>query len=234
MLGIAERLDLGGAAGGVGPHDRLQPCWRMKLRHCASACTWLRTTRTSSSVAPGSASRWWCTGSKCSPMMYEARIRHQVVDVGDPAGDRILDRDHAERRPALAHRREGVLEAGAGQRRHLGKDAPAGEIGIGARLALEGDRLFRIVGGSIGLLVRRLCAVRRAQAPSITACHPAISARARSRSAGVSTWTPSQAGSIRLTEMRMPASSARNCSSRSRCSSTPRGSVTKRSSAARR
>src|SRR5450759_738453 len=53
-------------------------------------------------------------------------------------------------------------------------------------------------------------------------------ARARSRSSGVS--TPSGALLTTTTSMRMPASSARNCSSRSRCSLADGGSLTKRSS----
>jgi len=46
----------------------------------------------------------------------EARIRHQMVDVGDAAGDRILDRDHAELRLAGGDR--GPV-AGAGARRQF-------------------------------------------------------------------------------------------------------------------
>ena len=47
--------------------------------------------------------------------------RQQVVNVGDPAGDRVLDRDHAEFGRAVAQRREGVLEGRAGQRLVIGK-----------------------------------------------------------------------------------------------------------------
>ncbi len=56
--------------------------------------------------------------------------------------------------------------------------------------------------------------------------------RAVSRSSGVS--TPSGTVSTIVTSMRMPASSARSCSSLSRCSSGEGGSFTNRSSAARR
>ena len=56
--------------------------------------------------------------------------------------------------------------------------------------------------------------------------------RARSRSSGVS--TPSGTDRTISASMRMPASSARNCSSRSRLSSGEGFSATKRSSAARR
>jgi hypothetical protein len=36
-----------------------------------------------------------------------------VVDVGDAARDRVLDRDHAQRRRAVLHRRQRVLEGGS-------------------------------------------------------------------------------------------------------------------------
>ena len=51
----------------------------------------------------------------------QAGIRHQMMDVGDAARDRILDRDHGELAPPLLHRGEGVLEGSAGERRHAGK-----------------------------------------------------------------------------------------------------------------
>ena len=74
----------------------------------------------------------------------EPRIRHQVMDVGDAAGDRVLDRHHGQRRPIFAHRGEGVLELGARQGRHVGKDPPAREVGIGPEGALKRDRLCRV------------------------------------------------------------------------------------------
>ena len=42
--------------------------------------------------------------------MCRPESRQQVVDVGDAAGDRVLDRDHAELGLARRDRREGVLE----------------------------------------------------------------------------------------------------------------------------
>ncbi len=66
-------------------------------------------------------------------------IWQEMVDVGDAPRHRVLDGQHGERRPALAHRRDHVLEAGAGQRRQLREDLAAGEVGISPRCALEGD-----------------------------------------------------------------------------------------------
>ena len=62
-----------------------------------------------------------------------------MMDVGDPAGQRVLDRDHRQISLARAHRVEGVVEGGARERRVVGMDRLAGHVRIGARLALEGD-----------------------------------------------------------------------------------------------
>ena len=63
----------------------------------------------------------------------------EMVDVGDAAGERVLDRDHAERGDAVGDRGQRVLEAGAGQRLHIGIDVAAGDMGVGAGLSLVGD-----------------------------------------------------------------------------------------------
>ena len=66
-----------------------------------------------------------------------------MVDVGDAACDRSLDRDHAERSRSFRDGREGVLERRAGQWLPVGKHIAAGDVRIGARLALIGDFLRR-------------------------------------------------------------------------------------------
>ncbi len=70
--------------------------------------------------------------------------RQQMMDVGHTSGAGILNRDHGELRPALAHGGEGVLEAAARQGRHLRVDRPAGHVRIGPGDALKGDHV-RIV-----------------------------------------------------------------------------------------
>ena len=45
----------------------------------------------------------------------QAGTGQEMMDVGDPASQRILDRDHAKFRAALGDGGEGVLETGAGQ-----------------------------------------------------------------------------------------------------------------------
>ena len=73
----------------------------------------------------------------------QTATRQQVVHVGDPAGDRVVDRDHGVARLPVAHGRERVLERVAGQRDHLGIGLPAGEMRVGSRHALEGDGVVR-------------------------------------------------------------------------------------------
>ena len=61
------------------------------------------------------------------------------MNIGDAPGNGVLDRDHAEIGRAVAQRREGVLEGGAGQRLATGVVLDAGDMRIRARLALVGD-----------------------------------------------------------------------------------------------
>ena len=69
----------------------------------------------------------------------QARFRQEMMDVGDAAGDRVLDRDHRKFGRAALDRVERVLEGRAGHRLHAGKHVAAGGVGIGAGFALECD-----------------------------------------------------------------------------------------------
>ncbi len=62
-----------------------------------------------------------------------------MMDVGDAAGDRILDRDHAEIDVAGAERGEAILEGRAGHRLVIRIGFAAGEMRIRPRFALEND-----------------------------------------------------------------------------------------------
>ena len=139
---------------------------------------------------------------------------NEVMHVGDAAGERILDRDHAEPRAALVHGGKDILESVARQAHHIGAGFMGRDMRIRAGFALEGDGLFR--HGAI----RHYTDLRES------------AARAFSRSAGVS--TPRGTVSTSATSIDMPASSARNCSSFSRFSSGDGGRATKRASASRR
>ena len=67
----------------------------------------------------------------------QPRVRQRVVDVGDPAVGRVLDRQHGEVGGALLDGGDRRLEAVARQRVELRKRLAAGLVRIGARGALE-------------------------------------------------------------------------------------------------
>jgi hypothetical protein len=69
----------------------------------------------------------------------QPRARHQMMDVSDPPGHRIVDRDHGERGTSVAHRGEGVLEGRTRQRLVGWVGLPAGNVRVRARFALESD-----------------------------------------------------------------------------------------------
>src|SRR3954463_4422522 len=117
----------------------------------------------------------------------QPRRGQQMVNVGDPASDRVLDRNHGKLGLAVGNGRERVLESRAGQGLVVGPRFRAGDVRVGAPFTLEGD------------------------ASRHDAALAAMMARARSRSAGVS--TPSGTSSTMTASIRMLASSARSCSS---------------------
>src|SRR3546814_18239849 len=59
----------------------------------------------------------------------QAGVRQQVMDVGDPPGAGVLDRDHGIAPAALVHGGTGVFEGGAGQGGHFRTGGPAGPGG---------------------------------------------------------------------------------------------------------
>ena len=129
---------------------------------------------------PASGSRWWMSATRPAT----------EFSIGIMASSRL----------AALHRGKRVLEGRAGQRLHVRIGVAAGEMRVGARLALKAILLR---GAWSGL---RAC--------QLSAAVEAMLARPL-ESAGVS--TPSGTVSTRPTSMRMPASSARSCSSFSRC-----------------
>ena len=77
----------------------------------------------------------------------QARMRQQMMDVGDAARHRILDGDHGELGRAALNRGERILEGRAGKRLHARIGVARGEVRIGARLALKGDFVRRFGHG---------------------------------------------------------------------------------------
>ncbi len=65
------------------------------------------------------------------------------MHIADAAGDRVLDRDHAEIGIAVLDGGEGILEARAGHDLGLRKDRIGRLMREGAEFALEGDALGR-------------------------------------------------------------------------------------------
>jgi hypothetical protein len=65
-----------------------------------------------------------------------------MVNVGDAAGDRVLDRDHAEIDVAGGERGEAILEGRAGHRLVIRIGFAAGEMRIRPRFPLEDDLLL--------------------------------------------------------------------------------------------
>jgi len=63
------------------------------------------------------------------------------MNVGDAAGDRVFDRDHAEFGLAAVDRGECVFEGRARHRLVVRIDVARGEVGVRSRLALEHDLL---------------------------------------------------------------------------------------------
>ena len=69
----------------------------------------------------------------------QPRVGQEVMDVGDPAGDGVVDRDHREVGLAVLDRCEGVLERRARERLPVGVGLLADQVGVGSRLTLVGD-----------------------------------------------------------------------------------------------
>jgi hypothetical protein len=69
----------------------------------------------------------------------QARARQEMMDVGDAAGDRVVDRDHAIARRAVRDRGERILEGAAGQELAIRKDLEGGLRGEGSGLTLIGN-----------------------------------------------------------------------------------------------
>jgi hypothetical protein len=69
----------------------------------------------------------------------QARSRHQMMDIGDAAGDRVLDWNHAEIDVACDERREAILEGRTRDRLVVRIGVAAGKMRVRPRLALEND-----------------------------------------------------------------------------------------------
>ncbi len=90
----------------------------------------------------------------------QAGIRQEVVHVGDAARDRILHRDHRIARSAVADGGDGVLEGRAGLRHQAFREIIAGDVRVGARLALIGNGSLRRLRFCLWRCHEKTCFVR--------------------------------------------------------------------------
>ena len=118
--GVAQLLDLGGAAGGVGAHDRLEPVRAQEVAALRQGVDMAAHGADAVETRAGQGQQMVVHPLEMLADDIQARIGHQMVDVGDPSGDRVLDRDHREPRRPVAHRSERILES----RRRAGSSCP--------------------------------------------------------------------------------------------------------------
>jgi hypothetical protein len=126
---------------GVGGHDRRQPELADHLAALAERLDVAFDRLDLAELGPAHAHQLMADRQKPLADDVQIRSRQQVMDVGDAAGDRVLDRDHAEIGLAGGDRRQRVLEGRAGQRLCVGKGFGDGDVRIGARLALKRNLL---------------------------------------------------------------------------------------------
>ena len=94
-----------------------------------------------------------------------AGFREHMVDIGNPAGDGILDGHHRQFRPSAFDRLKRVLDGGASHRLAAGIGGHARKMGIGPGSALVRDRIVgvRHIPDLLGL--SRFGAVRACRRP---------------------------------------------------------------------
>ena len=117
-----------------------RPSLRSVLRHWPSAWVWLQHPLDGRERRARQRHQLVAYAQEMLADDVQAGFGQQVMDVGDAAGHRVLDRDHGVARIPALHGRQRVLEGGAGQRLEIGIRLEAGQMRVGARLALVGRR----------------------------------------------------------------------------------------------
>ena len=111
----------------------------MNLRHWPRATESDWTALTSESVAPGHAEKVHAHGQVMLADDIEPAFGQDVVDVGDPAIERIFDRhDGIVGQPGL-DRADGLLEGDAGHRLVVGKHCDGRSMAESTQFALKRD-----------------------------------------------------------------------------------------------
>ena len=147
---VAVGGDLGGGAGGIHMHHRLDAHF---LDHVAAlvqgmdVAVYMGDVR---NLGAGQAQQVVVHPLEVFADDVQAGIRQQVMNVGNPPGHGIFNGDHGQRRLTVADGGEGVLKGPAGQGLHLRAHAAAGQVGIGSGHALEGDGFAGVGHGGLG------------------------------------------------------------------------------------
>ena len=90
------------------------PSLRSVLRHWPSAWVWLMTRLIVAERRAGHGHQLMADAQEVFADDVETGIGQQMMDVGDAAGDRVLDRDHGQSGFARFHRRQRILERRTG------------------------------------------------------------------------------------------------------------------------
>ena len=114
-------------------------------RHWPSACVWLSTRLMVLQRGARRRHQLMAHAQEVLADDVEIGVGQQVMDVGDAAGDRVLDRDHGEARFARLHRLQRVLERRAGDGFH-GRGTPRGRRDANWRRARPGRRCASAAG----------------------------------------------------------------------------------------
>ena len=128
-----------GTGGGIGVDNRLQPQFADDFA----------ALRQSMNMGMNMGQLFNFCARQCQQMMIDALemfadnkqigIRQQVMNIGDPAGHRIIDGNHGKLGPTVKNGGKGIFKSMAWQGFHLRVDGPAGKVRIGPGSALEGD-----------------------------------------------------------------------------------------------
>ena len=116
-----------------------KPSLRSVLRHCPSACVWRQRLLDREQRGVRQRHQLMAHAQEMLADDVQSRVRQQVMDVRHPPGHRVLDRDHGVAGVATLHRRQRILERGAGDRL-ADPETPRGTPGASWHRARPGRR----------------------------------------------------------------------------------------------
>ena len=122
------------------PAPASRPSLRSVLRHWPSACVWRQRPLDGQQRGARQRHQLVAHAQEVLADDVQAGIRQQVVDVGDAPRHRVLDRDHGVARIARSSPPPAHPRRWRRPRLQVGKHLAAGQVRVGARLALVGRR----------------------------------------------------------------------------------------------